>query len=83
MNCKKIEELLVISIAVIIKKLGVNHGFLFPETLEVSKKGTNNEYAMQQFLTKMIHIVVELKKLSSYPIKCYHKFSSKFCICIY
>ena len=39
-NCKKIEELLV-SIVVIIKKLGVNHGFLFPETLEVSKKGTN------------------------------------------
>ena len=50
-KCKKIEELLV-SIVIIIKKLGVSHGFVFPETLEVSKKGTNNESAMQQSLTK-------------------------------
>ena len=26
--------------------------FIFPETLEVSKKGTNNQCAMQQYLTK-------------------------------
>ena len=48
---QKIEELLV-SIVIIIKKIGVNHGFVFPETLEVSKKGTNNGSALQQSLTK-------------------------------
>ena len=42
---QKIEELLE-SIFIIIKKPGVNHGFLFPETLEVSKKDTNNQCAM-------------------------------------
>ena len=31
---------MIINIVIIIKKLIVNHGFTFPETLEVSKKDT-------------------------------------------
>ena len=48
---QKIEELLE-GIVIIIKKLSVNHGFVFPETLEGSKKDANNQRAMQQYLTK-------------------------------
>ena len=47
---QKIEELLVSTVIII--KLGVNDGFLFPETLEISKKGTNNVCAMQQYMRK-------------------------------
>ena len=46
-KCKSFNELqkleeLSLSIVIIIKKLSVNHGFVFSETLEVSKKDINN-----------------------------------------
>ena len=44
---QKLEELSV-SIVIIIKKLSVNHGSVFSETLEVSKKDLNNQCAVQQ-----------------------------------
>ena len=31
------------------KKTHVNHGFIFPETLELSKKYINNQCSMQQY----------------------------------
>ena len=57
--------------------------FYFQKLLKFPRKVQTMNVQCSNFWQKMIRIVVELKKLSSYPIKCYHKFSSKFCICIY
>ena len=56
---EKIEELLV-SIVIIIQKI---MDFIFPETLEVSKKGTNNQCAMQQYLAKSDTLYSGIKKV--------------------
>ena len=45
---QKIQQLLV-SVVILIKKTYVNHGFIFPENLELSKKYINNQCAMQQY----------------------------------
>ena len=37
------------SVVILIKKTYVNHGFIFPENLELSKKYINNQCAMQQY----------------------------------
>ena len=71
----KIEELLV-CIVIISKRLSVNHWFAFLETLEVSKNDTESQSAMQQWLTKIDTLYSGIKKLSSYPTECYHKFCS-------
>ena len=39
------------------------HGFVFPETLEVSKKGTNNQCAIQQYLRKGDTLYSGIKKV--------------------
>ena len=81
-NCielQKIEELLA-SIVIIIKKLMdlyFQKLLKFPRKLQTINAQCNNTWQ------KVTRFIAELKKLSSYPTNWYHKFSSKFCICIY
>ena len=67
------------SIVIVIKKLSVNHLFVFPETHEVPRKiKTINAQCNN---TWVFPFLLGFAILSSYHMKGYHQFSSKFCIC--
>ena len=76
---QKFEELLV-SIVIIIKKL---MDLYFQKLLKFPKKVQTINAQCNNTWQKVTRFIAELKKLSSYSTKWYHKFSSKFCICIY